>query len=163
MRSAIAILSVVLFAGLVPARAVAQSSTIRLDRLERLANYLDTKVPATKFNILCWGTTDNPDDPEYVGCAAGYATLVFRQEGFHYKAAHSHPRIVVFDGKYSFEAIHAFFGIDQDDSYLIFTCQGGAGTNPHKAAANIRAVIARERRAIQVAKNAGPHPTALPD
>lgn len=126
-------------------------SPAQLDKLERLATFLETKVDAKRFNISSWGSTVKADDPTYTGCAAGYGTVVFNGEGF--KLHHAKTGVIVtYQNADGLEATRKFFGVESEDNHFLFTGTGGAGTDPRKAAKNIRDVIKKVKLA-NAAKN----------
>jgi hypothetical protein len=137
-----------MFGAILVVALLGQAESIpRLDRLERLAQLMD-RVPEGQFNIAYWGTMqDDPDKPDYrkfVGCAAGWGTMIFASEGFKYARCKSIMTITY--GEYDrMEATQAFFGLDSETNRFLFTAAGDAGTDQHKEAVNIRSVIRRYR------------------
>lgn len=125
---------------LLPSTLLAQPSSKQLDNLTKLADYLDEKVSPQHFDIQNWGNTPNPDDPNYVGCAAGYSTKLFASEGVHYKNCDGRYHIA-FNNQESQEALQEFFGLTFLETSFLFSNNGGADRNPHKAAANIRTIV----------------------
>lgn len=126
---------------LFPSTLFAQPSSKQLDNLAKLAIFLDEKVDSKHFDIDRWGNTPNPDDPNYSGCVGGYSTKLFAKEGFHY-----HGIYPAYKDKIGFPAISEFFGLNQEETYFLFSDRGKAGRNPHKAAANIRMIVNKHRK-----------------
>lgn len=127
---------------LFPSSLLAQ--TPRLDRLTKLADYLDKEVPPKKFNIQNWGNTTNPDDPNYVGCAGGWSTKLFAKEGIHYERNHE-TNAPFYRGKSGTDAMMEFFGLSFLETEFLFSNKGKASDNPHKAASNIRMIVNKYR------------------
>lgn len=126
------------------------AQTPRLDRLERLASYLETGVKPRAFDIASWGNCLNPDDPNYVGCSAGHGVALFRADGLNLRQVDGHPKVAYRD-EIGLKACREFFGVGVKDADLLFSTSGGAGHDPTRAAANIRKVVARHRVALTLA------------
>lgn len=133
----LAMFAAVMLALLSGSAARAQSSTPRIDRLERLANYLETKVQPKRFDMGRWGNLDNPDDPNYEGCAAGYSTAIFRHDGL--RLDHGD---ITYRGKASHAALVDFYGITDVESMRLF---GARSLTPAEEAANIRRLTGEYR------------------
>jgi hypothetical protein len=132
-----------------------QPSVVQVERLEKLATYLDTKVDPKKFDMNTWGTTNNPDDPNYMGCAAGHATALFKSEGFtlmrteHPTPGNPMAYVTCYNGN-QVDAIARFFGVpgngeSSDYGYLFGGKNGKDINDPHAAAKRIREFTQRHR------------------
>lgn len=128
---------------------------IRIDRLEKIAYYLETQVAPDHFTFSTWGTTDNPDDPDYLGCVAGHATRAFGEKAFYLERCDDSifPLRVAFNtgGKHllGFAAVGRFFGVSDEDGRYLFMNTGK--DTIAEAVKKIREVIQREKFAQLVA------------
>jgi hypothetical protein len=114
---------------------------VRIDRLKRLADHLE-QIPASKFNKQEWGTTNNPDDPNYIGCLGGHATKIFKSEGFYYSCVNGKWEVTC-NGKIKLEATREFFGLTEKEAEFLFSLgpRRTYGITPHQAAGDVRLVI----------------------
>lgn len=125
----------------IPARA----QSPRLDRLERLATHLETKVRPGSFDINSWGNGDDPDALGYVGCAAGHSVAIFRADGLKLDPGYAGSAELAYGNLKNAGATKAFFGVNDAEYRTLFTTFGGAAHDPKKAAANIRKVVTVRR------------------
>ena len=121
---------------------------VRIDRLQRLAALAD-KIPPKQFDMNEWGTRGDPDDPNYVGCLAGWSTKEFSGDGLTY----NNRTEVSFGDQINMGAAAKFFGLDYRTTLYLFSPLGGGYPDqskdrfdPRRAAANVREVIARARK-----------------
>jgi hypothetical protein len=107
-------------------------------------------VPAERFDMRTWVSRGvGPDDPLYVGCAAGWATKIFASEGFSLARVQSgsHFITVQFEGLFGLDATRKFFGLDEDENRYLFAAGGDPDISPLMESERIRQVIRRRSRA----------------
>jgi hypothetical protein len=54
----------------------------RLERLARLADFLEKEVDPKRYNIRLYANTTDAKSPSFVGCALGHSTRLFAKDGF---------------------------------------------------------------------------------
>lgn len=126
-------------------------SLVRIDRLDRLANYV-AQIPAEKLDMGHWGnrltTPDDGDDYDFKGCALGHATKLFAADGL--KMEHGEP---AFQGVVGCNAAQRFFGISFNEAARLFSGRGFPEPipgDPLSVSRRIRAVANSYR--VEVAK-----------
>lgn len=102
---------------------------MRSDRLNTLADFLETEVPAKKFSMSSWCFLDDPSitipqqvsqiECGFAACAWGWATAVpeFFAAGVHLD---SYGDDVVYNGQTGTNAAADFFDIDRDTAIYLF-------------------------------------------
>lgn len=101
-------------------------------RLLTLARFLETKVPADKFNMGHWMMVQNGEtlscqkagDCGTAACAIGWAATIpaFAEAGLKIRPAwrFSSYGVVAFAGEIEFEAVAAFFDISEPEAEHLF-------------------------------------------
>jgi hypothetical protein len=121
------------------------TATVRIDRLEKLATYIEKLSPDRLFMPSYHGSGDS-DDPYSSGCALyhGTATFAFRGDGLILVPSRpGGPRpYPSYRGLSPFDSARAFFGLSEADAAELF---GNLGRTPAEEAAMLRAVASRER------------------
>lgn len=92
---------------------------MNIGRLTVLENRLRTlSVGQYRFDMVTWGTSSDPNDCGFAGCAIGWATSIpaFKYAGFKLDDKNPHPTWKELN---NWNAVKAFFDITfQDASYL---------------------------------------------
>ena len=116
---------------------------VQVDRLEKLAAYIE-KLPPKRLDMTSFTGTGDSDDPSSSGCALfhGTATMAFRGDGlipFSYIGSSYAPS---YRSLAPMQSAEAFFGITSGDAMRLF---GGDPRTPAEEARLLREVAARER------------------
>lgn len=122
-------------------------------RLLTLAKFLDERVPATRFNLVCWVRDQGFKQRECgtAACACGWATTIreFRKDGL--SLMHNEPALklkggMILDG---WEAITTFFEITHTQAERLFsyTAYDAFASGPRDVAKRIRGFVKGGRRA----------------
>ena len=125
---------------------------VHIDRLNRLADYLDT-LPVEQFNLIEW-VTDAQMDPMTeeivpgcgtVACAVGHACMIedFKKQGLGQYG--EYPFSPTYGALTGWDAVQAFFGVGYFDAWQLFdySCYGYEDrTPPSEVALRIRQFIA---------------------
>lgn len=115
------------------------ATPLRIDRLERLASYLESgRVAPQRFQMSQWGSTTNANDPDFYGCAAGHATAIFASDGFRFTG----HQTIGYQNESNLRACQAFFGLEYVEAEHLF---GGGVQTPATEAFEIRKVIGRHK------------------
>lgn len=89
-------------------------------RLLKLADFLSRQVPETNFYMGAWGMWGvlslNPHKCNINGCALGWATVLFKRQG--YKMGHGGPQ---YRGDYGLSSAVSFFGLSTRASDALFS------------------------------------------
>lgn len=91
------------------------------DRLLKLADFLENSVPPERFDMEEWGSQGFcKTDCKTAGCAAGWAGILFENEGFYLKYSELNYPYPCFGKLRGFDAIEEFFGLDSYNAEEIF-------------------------------------------
>ena len=95
---------------------------MRLDRLTRLADFLEEEVPDKQFTLTSWFYGDfESRDCGTAACALGWSTVLFRKEGVR-RYVDSHGFVHVWFGDaLGYDAGAALFGISYNQSNFLFS------------------------------------------
>ena len=88
-----------------------------LSRLSTLADFLEEEVPANQFDLGCF-RKDNQCGT--VGCACGWATILFEKNGFVWQKTNCGWGTIFYKGLHDFEAAQEFFRLEGSESYHLF-------------------------------------------
>lgn len=93
---------------------------MRKDRLLKLANFLET-LPKEGLDMRKWSEAMTPSCG-YRACAIGWATTIFKDEGFHMEKSDSiYPSFYpVCDSNYGWEAVWVFFDLSWQQAESLF-------------------------------------------
>ena len=116
---------------------------VRVDRLEKLASYIEN-LPQKRLYMHSFTGTADSDDPQSVGCALfhGTATAMFRKDGLVPMSYIGTLFAPSFDSLAPMQSAEKFFGVTPKDALLLF---GGEDMTPKEEARTLRVVAARER------------------
>ena len=109
---------------------------MRTDRLLTLADFLET-VPPEQFSMNVWSCNT-------AACACGWAARIpeFQKAGFRMARSVWWTLVPAFLNYIDWEAVDAFFELDGDDSYRLFSATRYAdGVKPGVVAAAIRQFV----------------------
>jgi hypothetical protein len=88
-----------------------------LSRLSKLADFLEEKVPANRFDLGCFREEDQCGT---VGCACGWATILFEKNGFVWKKEMYGFGSISYKHLMDFEAAEEFFRLYPSESLHLF-------------------------------------------
>ena len=115
------------------------------DKLLILADFLEfevSKQPKYKFNMRIWADANfNPIECHTAACAAGWATLIFKELRL-VQSWHPEQQMLVYDGQGGSHALAEFFDIPHDEVLGLFGAD--SAETPKQVANNIRKFVKHE-------------------
>jgi hypothetical protein len=111
------------------------------ERLLKLANFLETVEPE-RFDLSTWSDSNfTPEKCDTAACACGWATVIFKDEGFTlYNSMPMYNDDKNRRSYISWKAVQAFFDITNDGAEYLF-CNSSYeddGTSPLEVSERIR-------------------------